>query len=343
MRGINLVWQGFRNGITAVTDMDAAMTKLRKVTDETNKSYAKLQKNMFQNGKEIGVDAVKLTKFSSDWARLSYSMEDSQKICKWTNILMNVLEFENVNDATNSLISIIQGFDKTAQDMPNIVDVLNNIGNKFPISSDEIASSLQRSASTLKAAGNTYEQNVALTTAANAVVQNLENVGASLKTVSMRLRRTDLETLQAAGEYTDGVVESVSQLRQLVLNLTKVSSNDFKGFDILTDSGEYKNTYEVLLGIGKIWNQIGTQQGGDLKQASLSEKLASKQRSNIIASIFLQNPEMLESVYNETQNSEESALKENEAHLDSMQGKIDRLTASMQELWNDTIDSSFIK
>ena len=157
---------------------------------------------------------------------------------------------------------------------------------------------------------------MALTTTANSVVQNPESVGAGLKTVSMRLRGTDIETLQAAGEDTDGVVESVSQLRQLVLDLTKVSANDFKGFDILTDSGEYKNTYEVLLGIGKIWDQIGAQQGGDLKQASLLEKLAGKQRSNIVASI-LQNPEMLESVYNETQNSEGSALKENEAHLDS--------------------------
>ena len=342
MGGIDMVWQGFRNGITAITDMDAAMTELRKVTDETDASYAKLQKNMFQTGKEIGADAVELTKSSADWARLGYSMEDSQEMSKWTNILMNVSEFENIDDATNSLISIIQGFDKSAQDMPNIVDVLNNIGNKFPISSDEIASSLQRSASALRAAGNTYEQSVALTTTANSVVQNPESVGAGLKTVSMRLRGTDIETLQAAGEDTDGVVESVSQLRQLVLDLTKVSANDFKGFDILTDSGEYKNTYEVLLGIGKIWDQIGAQQGGDLKQASLLEKLAGKQRSNIVASI-LQNPEMLESVYNETQNSEGSALKENEAHLDSIQGKVARLTASMQELWNNTIDSSFIK
>lgn len=164
MGGIDVVWQGFQQGISSVKEMDAAMTELKKVTSDTSDVYATVEKDMYATGKDIGRDAVELTKSTADWARLGYNTQDSEKMSKWTGILMNVSEFEQVDDATNALISIMQGFDKGADDVENVVDVLNNIGNLEPISSDEIASSLQRSASALKAGGNTYEQAVALTT-----------------------------------------------------------------------------------------------------------------------------------------------------------------------------------
>lgn len=176
----------------------------------------------------------------------------------------------------------------------------------------------------------------------NSVVQNPESVGAGLRTIGLRLRATDAKTLQEAGEDTDGVVSSVPQLRQLIRDLTKVSSNDFKGLDILKDDGSFKSTYDILLSLSKIWDEIGNSDQGDLKQASLLEKIAGKNRANIASSI-LQKPEMLEKVYNETQNSEGSALRENETQLDSIQGKVDQLTASFQEMWNTSISSDFIK
>lgn len=176
----------------------------------------------------------------------------------------------------------------------------------------------------------------------NSVVQNPESVGAGLRTIGLRLRATDAKTLQEAGEDTDGVVSSVPQLRQLIRDLTKVSSNDFKGLDILKDDGSFKSTYDILLSLSKIWDEIGNSDQGDLKQASILEKIAGKNRANIASSI-LQKPEMLEKVYNETQNSEGSALRENETQLDSIQGKVDQLTASFQEMWNTSISSGFIK
>lgn len=181
-----------------------------------------------------------------------------------------------------------------------------------------------------------------LTQFLNSVVQNPESVGAGLRTIGLRLRATDAKTLQEAGEDTDGVVSSVPQLRQLIRDLTKVSSNDFKGLDILKDDGSFKSTYDILLSLSKIWDEIGNSDQGDLKQASILEKIAGKNRANIASSI-LQKPEMLEKVYNETQNSEGSALRENETQLDSIQGKVDQLTASFQEMWNTSISSDFIK
>lgn len=57
-----------------------------------------------------------------------------------------------------------------------------------------------------------------------------------------------------------------------------------------------------------------------------------KNRSNVAASI-LSSPELLTSVYESAQNAEGSALKENEAYLESIQGHLDLLKNAWDALW----------
>ena len=57
-----------------------------------------------------------------------------------------------------------------------------------------------------------------------------------------------------------------------------------------------------------------------------------KNRSNVAASI-LSSPELLTSVYESALDSEGSALRENEAYLDSIQGHLDLLKNSWDNLW----------
>jgi len=58
------------------------------------------------------------------------------------------------------------------------------------------------------------------------------------------------------GEETEGVTTTISKLRDTIKSATAVASNGFKGFDILTETGNYKSTYEILLGIAEIYNEI---------------------------------------------------------------------------------------
>lgn len=61
-------------------------------------------------------------------------------------------------------------------------------------------------------------------------------------------RLTDTKTMEDEGLETDGAVTSKSKLRSKVKALS--------GVDILTDSGAYKSTYEILLEISKVWKDI---------------------------------------------------------------------------------------
>ena len=257
-------------------------------------------------------------------------MKEAAEFAESTQILMNVSEFTDVSQATDTLISAVQAFGYTAETSMNVVDLLNTIGNNYAISTADLAQSLTKSSASLVAAGGNLAEAAALTATANAIIQDADSVGTALKTTSLRLRGTSVKVLEEEGLDSDGAIESTSKLRSQVLATS--------GVDILTDTGAYKSTYQILLEIAKVWDKITD----DKARAGLLELLAGKRNSSVIAAL-LQNPEDLKAAYEDAMNAEGSALKENERYLDSIQGKIDQFNNSMQSMWSNTLNSDVVK
>lgn len=179
-----------QKGIQYVRDIDIALTELKKVTDETEESYDKFLKTAAKTADKVGSTIKEVVSSTADFARLGYSMEDAAQMAENAQLLMNVSEFTDISSATDTLISAVQAFSYTADETLHVVDILNKIGNNYAISTADLASSLTRSSAALVAAGGTLEEAVALTAAANAIIQDADSVGNALKVVSMRIRGT---------------------------------------------------------------------------------------------------------------------------------------------------------
>lgn len=205
----------------------------------------------------------------------------------------------------------------------------SNRRNNYAISTADLAQSLTKSSASLVAAGGDLAEAAALTATANKIIQDADSVGTALKTTSLRLRGTDVSVLEEEGLDSDGAVTSKSKLQSKVKALS--------GVDILTATGEYKSTYEILSQIADVWSDIN-----DMDQAALLELLAGKRNSSVLAAI-LQNPEELKAAYEDANNAAGSALKENEKYLDSIQGKIDQFNNALQSMWNNTLNSDLVK
>lgn len=256
-------------------------------------------------------------------------MKEAAELAESTQILMNVSEFTDVSQATDTLISAVQAFGYTADTSMEVVDLLNTIGNNYAISTADLAQSLTKSSASLVAAGGDLAEAAALTATANAIIQDADSVGTALKTTSLRLRGTDVKVLEEEGLDSEGAVTSKSKLQSKVKALS--------GVDILTATGEYKSTYEILSDIADVWESMN-----DMDQAALLELISGKRNSSVIAAI-LQNPQELKDAYEDAMDAEGSALKENEKYLDSIQGKIDQFNNAMQSMWSDTLDSDWVK
>ena len=272
-------------------------------------------------------------------------MNEAKKSASTSNILFNVSEFDNISDATDSLVAMSQAYKDL--DKLTIVDKLNEIGNNYSISTDELAQGLQKSAATLSLMGNTIDESAALITTANSVIRDADSVSAGLRTISLRLVGTEEaeEELSAMNEEVDAFVKATnSKKQQIIKDYTSVASNSYQGFDILDENGNYKNTYEILLGIAKIYKEIQEQDKklGTNHATALVEELAGKNRSNIAAAI-LQDPEQIESVLKSSQEAAGSAQKELNSYLDSIEGRTQKLQNKAQEFWYRAIDTDVIK
>lgn len=335
---------GVKRGVNTVKELNTALTEMRKVSDESLQSLKNYQATTFDTADDVGTTAKQIQNSTADWMRLGESMDQAAESAKDANILLNVSEFEGIDEATESLVSMSQAYQDL--DKMDIIDVLNNIGNNYSISTDGLATALKDSASALVTANNDLNEAVSLTTAGNAITQDPSKVGAGLRTISLRLVGTEeaKQELSDLGEETDGMITTVSKLRDTIMNATKAASSDGKGFDILDANGNYKSTYEIMQGLADLYDDIvkKDKELGTNNLNLLLETIAGKNRSNIAASI-LQNGDMLRSVYEDAQNSEGSAEKELNSYLDSVDGKLQQLTNRAQEFWFKVIDSETIK
>lgn len=226
--GVGSIFYGainaFKSGVQHIFDIDAAMTDLRKVTDETTLTYNRFLVTANETANAIGGVTVDVVKSTTEWARLGYTIQQAQSLAKQTLVYQNVGDIKSAEDASKSLISTIKGFgievDNEGKNITKIVDIYNEVGNKFAISSAGIGEALRRSAASLSEAGNSIEQSVALATAANSTIQDPARVGQMLKTVSMRLRGVSDE----GEDLTDLIPSMEKKFAALGLTLKKMTT-----------------------------------------------------------------------------------------------------------------------
>lgn len=332
---INMVEQGLRQIYQNVVNIDSAMTELKKVTNETDNTYDAFLDDAGTRAKNLGASISDIVTASADFARLGYNLKDSKELADAAVLYQHVGDgISSVNDASESIISTMKAFGVEAKDVTSIVDKFNEVGNNYAISSAGVGSALQRSASALHTAGNTLDQSIGMIVAANDVAQDPESVGNALKVLSLRIRgaKTDLEQM---GESTDDVAVSTSKLREQIKALTNVDGKG--GFDILTKSGDFKSTYEIMEGIANVWKEMN-----DVDKASLLEQVAGKNRANVVSGM-LDNWKDAQNAAKTAAESAGSATKENETYLDSINGKISQFTAAFEKLSKDVLDSDLIK
>lgn len=170
-----------KQGFNAVKQIDAALTELKKVTDETEGSYQRFLNTASQTAGKIGSTVSDFTEATANFARLGYTMEESAKMAEAAIVYKNVADgLDSVEESTESIISTMKAFGIESDNTMSIIDKFNEVGNNFSITSAGIGEALQRSASALYEANNSIDESIALVTAANSVIQNPEQVGEML-------------------------------------------------------------------------------------------------------------------------------------------------------------------
>lgn len=122
--------------VTAVKELDAAMTELRKVTDLTEYTYSRFLENAKGISQEISATLTDTVTATADFARLGFNLEDSTSLAKAALVYKNVGDgINDISEASESLISTTKAFEQfgiTAQNAMEIVDRFNEVGRILP-------------------------------------------------------------------------------------------------------------------------------------------------------------------------------------------------------------------
>lgn len=171
MFGVYDVINGLKQVASTVRELDTAYTEMRKVSNESAQSLKNFQKESFSTADSVGTTALALQDATATWMRLGESLDEAKESAKDATVLLNVSEFENIDEATDSLVAMSQAYKEL--DKMEIIDVLDKIGNEYSISTNELSTALKDSAAVLKTQGNDLAESVALITAGNAITQDV--------------------------------------------------------------------------------------------------------------------------------------------------------------------------
>ena len=257
----NLIMQAVRQikkMVTTTIELDTAMTQLRVVSNATESDYTAYGQAVTKTAKEISASITDLIDSTTVFARLGYTLDESADLAKYTAMLSRVGDVD-ISSAQNALTAITKAFDGVdASNIEVAMDKMVTVGNNFPISVAQIAEGMNNAGSSLAAAGNSFEQSIALLTAANTTVQNISKASTGLRTITARIRGTKME-LDDLGES----IETAKYQEALdVLTKYKVA---------LTENGEYRATYDILKDLSAVWGELS-----NMEQAAIAEQLAGK-------------------------------------------------------------------
>lgn len=160
-----------REATRASIELQASLADLQVVTRASDSEMMSYASSATRTASEIGVATNDLLTAAATYARLGYSLEESDALAKYTAMLQRVGDIE-ASDAQNAITAILAAFpdDAHIDNIESVMDRLVAVGNNFPISVSQLAEGMNNASSALAAAGNNFDESLALLMAANTTI-----------------------------------------------------------------------------------------------------------------------------------------------------------------------------
>ena len=316
------VVHAIKNAISTVKLLDDSLLELNKVVSVTNQEMDSFVGRAYEAGELLARTGKDVIDATTVFAKAGFELEEAFNLGKEALLLTNIADgITNVEDAASSLIAVLRGYNMEASETAHIVDLLNEVSNKYAVDTDNLTDGLQRASGTLAMTGTSVEQLTGMLTGGYEALRNMEKVSSGLITISQRLR---------------GVSESGEEIDGLMPKLQK-AFKEYAGIDIQTQNGKLRSTFDILSDLQGVWSTLNEEQRQYLGE------LSSGVRQAPVLNAIIQNWKSVEGATESAINSLGSAEKENAKYLDSISGRVSKFSSSVQLMWSNTIDSDVIK
>ena len=320
--GFNDIVRYAQQAISTIVDLDDALLDLKKTTSMSSTELNNFYYSANDVAKQMGVTTKSIIEQASAWSRLGYSSnEQATEMAKLSSKFASISPGMDTDQAQEGMVSIMKAWQINPEDVEKeILDPINQLGNKFAESNDDIVEGMKRSAAALAAVGTDYKDAYSLFTGVQEVLQNSEVAGRALRSISMRIRGYD-ENSEDGFEQTDDELKNITGD---LIDLTKTAQHA-QGVSIFKEGSttEFKSLVDYFGEIHDIWNEMSQKQQNDFLQKAFGKTQAQS------GAALIQNYDAVKEALAEIDKSAGSADKEMSTVEQTLSYKINAL----KETW----------
>lgn len=315
-------------GMQTLQELDSLMVDIAKVTDLSADAMERLKKGSFDAANIFGRTAQDYLKSVAEFSRAGYENQ-AEGLSKISLLSQNVGELtaEQSNEfllATDAAYK----YKGSQEELMKVLDGVNEIDNKFATSIQKVSSGISVAGAVASNAGVGVNELSSAVGTMTAISQESGDVaGRAFKSIIMNLR-------QIKGDIGDGEIIDDEKLSKSAKSLEDVG---IKVHELRNGIEELRNPMNILKELSDKWNTLSS-----MKQAPIIEALAGKYRANQLVAL-LENFDMYEKMLTSYANASGSAMEENEKRMDSWEAKVNKLSNTVSEFWNNTINTNLVK
>ena len=271
--------------IEEVYDLDKSLTEFKKVSDLRGSGLDNYVDQLEELGSTVARTTSDMVDAAAMFRKSGFTDAESAEMAQIASIFQNVADTQiSAESAAASIVSQIQAFGRGMIEPIHIIDAYNSVANRFAVGTGDLSKAMELASAGLATYGNSFENILGLVTSGSEILQGRSaQVARGLTTIAARIAGADGK--EALAEY---------------------------GIAVENLDGSLRSTYDVLGDVAKIWGELT-----DVQRVALGEVLAGKTRYNILAAV-LQNFQHAVEATETAVNSSSSALRENEAYMESL-------------------------
>lgn len=315
--GINQVQNAFRDGIQSVIDMNTALVDLNKVVDLSNSQLLEMRDSSVKIGEELGASALDIAKAQAELGKQYKDTNQINEMVRVSTIGANVMDITS-SEVAKGLTTIINSLKLNMEDATTIIDSLNQVQNNYRVDSSEMLSALSKIGSTASVAGASLQQLEGyIASLSVSTGKTGDEIGESLKSITSRIYKIGSEGIESEGKPEKMLQDMGVAVRDL--------------------EGNFRPLNEILSDLSVKWKTMT-----ETQKIATAQVVAGQHKYNDFISL-LNNFDMATEATATAMDSLNSASIENEKYLQSIEGRMASLKATMQGFALNFISSDLIK
>ena len=309
---------GIADMVQNVFELDAALTEFRKVSDLSEKGLARYTDQAYRTGREVAKTGSEMIQAATEFKKSGYNEQDAMQLGKIASMYQNVADQElTAGEAANFIVSQMKAYNIEAGNAEHVIDAVNEVSNKFAVSSADIATNIGKASAAMSTGNVTYEQSIGLLTAMTEITRNGAKGARGLISIQSR--------------YNQIVDESSSTGKKLTAWYKE------HGIAIKDQNGQLRSFYDVGKDVADIWDTLSDNE----KRYYLNTQAGANQSQNL-AALMKNYGTAVEATATAT-DSAGSASRENARYLDSLEGHLQELKSAWEELSYKIVNSDMLK